>query len=198
VIKVIIFDWGNVVTYYHVEDCMKKLAQHFNVEYDFLRRVELENRLLHDLGEISPEEFVANISARIQKEISVEEYYGLLERFGLEEPNVELMELIKHLRMTYKVFLLSNNSQPVFDALQNSEVKTLFDKILFSFQVNVKKPDRVFFELLLEGTTYTFDDCLLIDDRADVCTIAEGYGIESITFKNNEQLKSDLRSREVI
>ena len=191
-IKTIIIDWGNVVRFYHLQDFLNKMSNYFSVSKSLFQEAELKNRLKHDLGEISTKEFVANLSAEINRTFTVEEYYDLIDKFKCETPNDEIIDLIKHLRKYYKIFLLSNNSKPVYDSIMKNNLRKLFDKILFSFQVGIKKPDKQFFNLLLEGTPFSFRDCLLIDDREDTCIAAESYGMRSIIFKSNDQLKKEL------
>ena len=196
-IKVIIFDWGNVIAFYPIDDFLDKMSSHFNVDKELFQKVELQNRLKHDLGEISTKEFIGNLSKGINRNVIVKEYYSLHQKFGQGKLNEELISLIKNLKKRYKIFLLSNNSKPTYDSIVKSSLKKIFDKILFSYQVGIKKPNKEFFFKILEDTTFSPKNCLFIDDREDVCIAAKKYGFNTIVFKNNEQLKKELVSSEV-
>ncbi len=193
-IKVIIFDWGNVIAFYPITDFLDKISAYFKVDKKLFQKVELQNRLKHDLGEISTKEFIDNLSKGINKKLTVEEYYTTIEKFGQGELNQELISLIKNLKKKYKIFILSNNSEPTYISIMKSNLKNLFDKILFSYQVGIKKPNKEFFLKILGDTTFSPKNCLFIDDREDVCIAAKKYCFNTIIFKNNEQLKKELVS----
>lgn len=191
-IKTIIFDWGNVIAFYPTDDFLKKMSSYFKVDKKLFQKIELQNRLKHELGEISTNEFIENLSKGINRNFTTEEYYNILKKFGQGELNQELISLIKNLKKKYNIFLLSNNSEPTYLSIMNSDIKNLFDKILFSYQVGIKKPNKEFFDKLLENTVFSYEDCLFIDDREDICIAAKNYGFNTLVFKNNEQLKKEL------
>lgn len=197
-IKVIIFDWGNVICFFDVKGFNKKISAHLKVDESLFQKVELKNRLKHDLGEITTKQFVENICNGISRKMSVDDYYSLATRFKHKKLNEQIIPIIKQLKKKYKIFLLSNSNKRMFEELMKSDIRFLFDKILISFQVGIKKPDKMFFDLLLKGTNYSFKDCLIVDDREDVCIAAKSYGMSSITFRNNEQLKKEFSLHKII
>lgn len=196
-IKAIIFDWGNVIAFYPIKDFLDKISSYFNVDKNLFQKIELQNRLKHDLGKISTTEFIKNLSKGIDRDFTAEEYYSILKKFGQGDLNQELLSIIKKLKKKYKIFILSNNSEPTYNSIMESEIKNLFDKILFSYQVGIKKPNKKFFDKLLENTNLSYDNCLFIDDREDICDAAKKYGFNTIVFRNNEQLKKELVSYEI-
>ncbi len=194
-IKVLIFDWGNVLASYDMEEVARRMSARLRVSTKGFREAELKNRLRHDLGEISTAEFVADMNEELKRDLSVEEYCALAGEFGMGRLNEELLAYVKLLKRRYKIFLLSNNSRPAKDAIERSGLAGIFDRMLFSFEAKAKKPERRFFEMLLQGTPYAFPDCLLIDDREDICRAAEGYGMQAVVFRDNAQLREVLSDR---
>ena len=123
--------------------------------------------------------------------LTVKEYYLFARKY--ETVNKELLEFIKKLKKKFKIFILSNNSKPTYDfIIQNKGLAELFDKILFSYQVKMKKPNPKFFQKLLEGTDISKEECILIDDRADLIAAAKNMGMKGIQYETLESLKSNL------
>lgn len=193
-IKVIIFDWGNVIEHYDNKKFVKKMSAYFDVDPVLFKKVELKNRLQHDLGKLTTQEFVRNVSRSIKKKISVTQYYNLLRVFRIRRLNREMISVIRKLKKRYKIFLLSNNSKPIRDVLLGYKLESLFDKILFSFEVKTKKPRLKFFKLLLRKTPFSFVDCIFVDDRKDTCGVAESLGMKAILFKDNRDFKKRIRA----
>lgn len=193
-IKAIIFDWGNVLEFYDNAKLSAKMSQHLKVDRKLFEELELKNRIKHDLGEISTKEFVYNISQGLNRKFSTKEYYSLVDRFKVKKLNSSLINVIKKLRRDYPIYLLSNNSSPTYIKIKKLKLDKLFDKILFSYQVGIKKPNPKFLGLLLDKTNVLYSDCIFIDDKEDTCKFAQKLGMKTITFKDNSQLKKDLAS----
>jgi len=193
-IKVIIFDWGNVIVSYDNIRQTNKMSAHFKVDKKLFEKIELRNRLKHDLGELSTSEFVRNISNGLDRKISVTGYYSLMDKFKVAKLNAGLVGLIKKLRKKYIIFLLSNNSPPVKAEIKRYALEKLFDKALFSYQVGIKKPNPKFFKMIIAKTNFSYENCLFIDDREDICKVAGKLGMKTIVFKNNVQLKKKLEA----
>ena len=64
----------------------------------------------------------------------------------------------------------------------------LFDKVLISFQVGLKKQNLAFLKLLLKGTSIKKEECLFIDDRADHIAWGKNVGMDGIVYKTNKDL----------
>ena len=197
-IKAIIFDWGNVIEHIDSDKFIDKMSKVLEVEPTKFQEVELKNRLKHDLGQINTPQFISNINKEINTNITQESYYELIEKWKIMILNKELLKIIKNLKKEYKIFLLSNNSPPVLKKIKEKNIDKYFDKMLFSFQTKTKKPDPKFFREILKKTNLTPENCLMIDDRKDICESAKNFGMKYIVFKNNEQLKKDLKKYKII
>lgn len=94
----------------------------------------------------------------------------------------------------YKVYILSNWSEPTYHACLDNELNflSLVDGAVFSFQEHVIKPDKKIFEIICER--YGINPCeavFLDDNEANVISSRE-FGLNTIHFQNYEQGKAEL------
>lgn len=190
-IKVIIFDWGGVLCFYR-KVFLKKIASYHKINYAMLKKVEHENRLKHDAGEIGTGQFIQNINRACHSHISVRDYYTLHSQYTqLNKGMIATIQQLKNKR--YKIFLLSNNSEPTHNYIRKQkDIKKLFDKIQFSYQIGLKKPDPRFFEHILKGEHISFSECVFVDDRPDSIAAAKKLGMYGLQYTNLKKFKQDL------
>ena len=68
----------------------------------------------------------------------------------------------------------------------------LFDLIVSSYNIKIKKPDPKIYEYTLEKLGLKPEETVFIDDLEENTIAATALGIQSIIFKNSEQCKEDL------
>ncbi len=191
-IKAIIFDVGDVIIFYNNPKLIKSLQKDHCFDENKFAVVELQNRLKHDLGHITTKQFVANLNKELGTKFTAGEYFGLMHQIVVV--NEPLLSLIRQLREKYKIILLSNNSKPWLKYVrEHPKMKELFDKIIFSCQHHLKKPDPCFFNLAIRGEKFGFKECLFVDDRQDLIQAAAKLGLRGITYKNVPQLQRELK-----
>ncbi len=190
-IKIIIFDWGDVLCFYR-KKFFRIIASKYKINYTLFRKAELENRLKHDAGEIGTAQFVHNINQSCHSKITVRDYCAMHSYFV--HLNKGMIKIIQQLRKNgYKIFLLSNNSEPTYNFVtKQKEIKKLFDKIQLSYQVGLKKPDPRFFKHILKREDIHFSECLFVDDRADSVAVAKKLGMSALQYTNLKKFNLDL------
>ena len=189
---------GNVIEFYDNKRFLDKFSKHFNVDKKMFEEIERNNRIKHDLGKITTRQFIQNLNKGLGKRFTSKEYYALRDKFKIMRWNKELLTMIKRLRKNYDIYLLTNNSQPEHQRIIKEGYHKYFDKMLFSYTVGVKKPKKKFFEILLKRTGHSFKECILVDDRKDICHAVRGYGMQSIIYTNNTQLKKELQKKSIL
>lgn len=106
------------------------------------------------------------------------------------------LKMLKQLKTNYKIGLISNSSLFSIELLKQSS--SLFDYIdypLFSFEVNIIKPDLGIFKKMLEESNYKPSEAVMIGDSfEDDIVPARKLGMNAIHFQNYEQLKKELAS----
>lgn len=109
-------------------------------------------------------------------------------------PEIAVFELVRKLKQSYKIGLISNISSPLTDYLPTAPME-LFDEQTLSYQARVAKPAPEIFQLHLNKTGTEPGEAIFIDDRQSNCEGARAVGMEAILFKDVVQLSKDLAKR---
>ena len=94
----------------------------------------------------------------------------------------------------YKVYILSNWSEPVYEANKNTHLRFLkeVDGEIMSYRERMIKPDREIYELLCNRFNINPSEAVFLDDNAANVKGAKEFGLHAIHFKNYEQAKEEL------
>lgn len=109
--------------------------------------------------------------------------------------NKDLLEFIKSLKEKYKIGLLSNFTHEwLREVINENHLKSYFDQILISSEQKLIKPELEFFQKIFDLLGINKDEVIFIDDREYQIDAANKFGIKSIQYTSNDQLKKDLRN----
>jgi 2-haloacid dehalogenase len=110
---------------------------------------------------------------------------------------VDILEKLKN--AGYPLYVLSNWPAEKFKLVRPLyPFFEWFDGIVISGEVGLVKPDRAIFEVLLERTGHSADECLFIDDHIPNIEVAEVLGFQTIQFQSALQLEAELRNRGIL
>jgi 2-haloacid dehalogenase len=100
----------------------------------------------------------------------------------------------------YRLLALTNWSAELFPwARQTYDFLDIFEDIIVSGEVKMKKPDSEIYELLRERYKLgDFSGCVFIDDSLRNVEAARKLGLDSIQMLNPEQLREELLERGVL
>jgi 2-haloacid dehalogenase len=108
------------------------------------------------------------------------------------------VEILKQLKEEYKIYGLTNWSSETFPiAFDRFDFLHLFDGIVVSGIEKMIKPEKEFFQLLIERYELKIESCLFIDDDKKNTNVATELGLQVIHFTDPECLKSELRALDV-
>lgn len=124
---------------------------------------------------------------------------------GPIEENVALLRELQssHLlgksHTQYRLLALTNWSAELFPwARATYNFLNIFEDIMVSGEVKMKKPDPEIYELLRERYDLgDFSGCVFIDDSLRNVEAARKLGLDSIQMENPTQLRAELRKRGV-
>jgi HAD superfamily hydrolase (TIGR01509 family) len=103
------------------------------------------------------------------------------------------VEIIKSLRASYKLALLSNSpSALIREILAEHDLAQYFDEIIVSSEVGFIKPSADIFTLALQKLGVSADQALFIDDNERHIQAARSLGIQSIQFTSAQELTTAL------
>ena len=194
-INTIIFDIGNVLARF----CWKEMFQSFGLQGKAFERVAdatVRNDAWNefDKGLMSKEEIIDIFS-----EVAPE-YRSYIEKI-FEDPTLMIAqfdyakEWIKELKdRGYRVFILSNWSEPTYHACIDNELDflPLVDGAVFSFQEHMIKPDKKIFEIICERYDINPNAAVFLDDNEANVISSREFGLHTIHFKNYEQGRAEL------
>jgi putative hydrolase of the HAD superfamily len=107
------------------------------------------------------------------------------------------VELLQNVRKNYKTFLLSNTNElhiPAFENLIEKEYgiadfSSLFDKLYYSCRVQMRKPDKEIFELVINENNLNPQETLFIDDSIQHVQGAQNVGLNAIHLQHMDVLE---------
>ncbi|HEU5347205.1 MAG TPA: HAD-IA family hydrolase, partial [Ktedonobacterales bacterium] len=110
-------------------------------------------------------------------------------------PNPELAAYLGGLRPRYRTALLSNS----FDGARHEEearfrFSEIADRIIYSHEVGVAKPDQRIYGLACERLGCRADEMVFLDDNERNVAAAAAYGIHAICFRDNTQAIADIET----
>ena len=147
-------------------------------------------------GEIAEAEFGRRVAEQLENGFDL----GRLRHYlGRIEPNPPMIRYIEELRgRGVRTALLTNNVRewaPLWRA-KLPEVDDLFEVVVDSAFVGMRKPERRIYELTLErlGGGLRADECAFVDDLEVNCEGARALGMTAVRFENADQAIRELES----
>lgn len=144
-----------------------------------------------ECGRLSEREFFARLEPHVGAPLHefTDVYWSHL------KPNLPMIELMQQLRSPrgYRMALLTNNVQewePRWRAM--FPVEQIFELVVDSSAVGLRKPDREIYELTVERLGVPAEKCLFVDDFPHNCDAAREIGMRAVQFETNEQAIAEI------
>lgn len=150
-------------------------------------RLDLNNKLRReaDLGEIFEPDFFKTMSSLVK--ISPEEIRNSWLLSAIIN-NLVVKKIIE-LKNKYNIVLVSNSPSPLIrEILKKNNLEELFDEIIISAEIGIAKPDRNFFDKVIEILGQPYSDILFFDDNRDNIKSAQNIGIKSVLFSGSDSI----------
>jgi putative hydrolase of the HAD superfamily len=148
-------------------------------------------------GEIAEAEF----ARRLQEQLGAGFDLSRLRQLYFEriEPNAPMIRYLSDLRgRGLRMALLTNNVrewEPLWRA-KLPELEEIFELVVDSAFVGMRKPERRIYELTLErlGDGLRAEECVFVDDFEVNCEGARALGMRAVRFRDAEQAIAELES----
>ena len=147
-------------------------------------------------GRMTEEEFFALLGDALEEEVGrrvplqdfAEHYFSHL------SPNHELIDHLAQLRDDHgiRLALLTNNVREWEPRWRSMLPDDMFELIVDSAFVGMRKPEPGIYELTLERLGLPGEQCVFIDDLEINCDGARPHGIVPVRFESTEQVIRDL------
>ena len=198
--KAIVFDLGNVLIPFDYSRLLNKLNEiDEGLGERFAKRYK-ENYHVHrglEKSEISEEEFLKIMREWTEGKVRDEKF--LVYYSDLFTEDKEVSSLLPLLKKDYLLVLLSNtNAIHKKYGWENYEFLKYFDKMILSHEVGAVKPEEKIYRAVEKFTKASPEEHLYIDDIEEYTEAAKKLGWDAITFVNAQQLKEELRKRNVL
>ena len=155
---------------------------------------------LHELecGRMTESVFVDGLrgalSEQLGREVSLDGFTDTLwDGLFPNEPMIAFMASLRAEGM--RMALLTNNVREWelrWRAL--APIDDIFELVIDSAFVGVRKPDPEIYELALTGLGVRGDECLFIDDIEVNCAAAGAAGMRAVVFRDTEQAIAEIRA----
>ncbi|HZN88171.1 MAG TPA: HAD family phosphatase [Thermoleophilaceae bacterium] len=146
-------------------------------------------------GEITEAEFRARIEAHLERDFDLARLIEL--SIKRVESNTPMVEFVRELRADgVRAALLTNNVREWESLWRSPLVDDLFEVVVVSAEVGLRKPDPAIYTLTLErlGDSVSAEDCVFVDDLEINCEAARALGIQAVHFVDAEQAIPEIRS----
>ena len=194
-IKVIAFDYGGVIetsSYDVLNDIIKLLG----VEKEEWKKVYFTYNHLSNVGNSSWGDLILFVARQLGATSSQEEEISLLlqKQEKTKKLNEELLSIIRKLKETYKIVLLSNYSTELRGRVHNQHIDDVFDELIISGEVGIQKPDPKIFSILCEKLQIDISELMFVDDTPRSLEGAEEIGYTPVLYKDNDSFMKVLNT----
>ncbi len=150
-----------------------------------------------ECGRLGEPEFLSLLGAQLSADLgrpvdlsAFSEHY-----FDALAPNVAMLDELAVVRAAgYRMGLLTNNVlewgprwRPMVP------VEELFDDVVDSAHVGLRKPDPAIYHLTCERLGVAASECVFVDDFAHNCEAAEAVGMTAVWFQDTDDAIAQLR-----
>lgn len=202
-IKNIIFDLGGVIFNIDYNLTVEEFKKLNLKNYDKLFTKTEQSQLfsLLETGKISPEDFRTEIKKLSDNEITDEQIDFAWNAMLLNLPP-ERLDLLEKIKNNYRIFILSNANLIHIIEFSNILKKSLgidglshiFEKVYFSHEVGMRKPNSEIFEFVLSENNLKAHETLFIDDSPQHVESAKKLGINAYHLTNGETIHNIFNS----
>jgi putative hydrolase of the HAD superfamily len=202
-IKALVVDYGGVLTT-PLQEGMLAFASDIGLELQDFVRIALapyaggEDALISDFetGRIPEDEFSKEFTRRLSEATgtTIDPENIVARLFGGVRLEEEMLDLVAQARAAgFKTALLSNSWG--LDLYPTKRFHELFDEVIISGEVGLRKPERAIFELLLDRLGVTGDRCLFVDDHPGHLSAASELGFETLLHTDPQRTIAETVQR---
>jgi putative hydrolase of the HAD superfamily len=149
-------------------------------------------------GHMTEADFMGRRAAALSVELGRDiELHGFGERYFEElHPNREMIDLMRRLRERGLRMAICTNNVREWEPLWRAKlpVDEIFDVVVDSGFVGMRKPEPEIYELTLERLGMEAQACLFVDDVDVNCEAARALGMRAVQFRSNAQAIPEIEA----
>mgnify|MGYP002395845748 CR=1 FL=1 len=147
----------------------------------------------YEMGKINTGQFRQQLSAFAKVQVADKAFDKAWNMVLMDIP-LERIKLLKRLKTTHRIFLLSNTNdlhwqhfnQILAETSQLQNFDELFEKTYYSFQLGCRKPDKAIYQHVLQDNNLNPAKTIMFDDLQENLDGAESAGIHTYTIERNQ------------
>ncbi len=192
--KIIVFDYGGLVADVERRPLIEFLSDSLEIPYRKVKK-DFSSEKLYKAFE-KPNGFWELYAEKTLPKAWFETLSQ--HKHQIVRPTPGIYDLIIQIKqMGFQVALLSNTSKYRAKFLESEGGYDLFDPILLSCYLGVRKPNPEIYKKMLKQIRWSAEECLFIDNQPRNVAAAKALGIDGIVFESVDQLIAELESREI-
>jgi len=184
---------GVILTNGWDRDSRRKAVEQFQLDgTEFEDRHELMLNAFEE-GRLSLDDYLKRTVFYRERSFTREQFKRFM--FEQSQPFPESLEFLGRLTRTrrYAMATLNNESLEINEyRVRTFQLRDYFEVFFSSCYLGVRKPDREIYEIALKITQCGPAASVLIDDRGLNLECAREAGMQTVRFRNVEQLRTDL------
>lgn len=192
--KLIIFDIGGVLIDFSEMDYIRYLHRTVlpGIPVRKLEKFIMPLTQLMDYGILNVPQLERMVAKHFGlKKLDLRWVQGYME---VARPIKETIRLCDSLTKRYRVALLSNIPHSRWAEMSMTYLNGLKpEKIFLSYQLHLRKPEPAIYRYVLMETGVKASEAIFIDNQIENVIAAESEGIDSVWFRDHEQLVKELK-----
>ena len=181
-IKNIIFDIGNVILNFNLDEILPKFTKNIEEQKFILDNIinspEWLGYALIDTGYINKEDAIEIVKDRTNhiNDKIISDFWNNYNDYALV--NDDIIKLIKKLKQNnYKIYLLSNINHYTHDYIKKSSLLDIVDGFVLSYIEHKIKPFNSIYNTMINRYNLNPNESLFIDDKEENVNTANRLGI---------------------
>lgn len=182
-IKAIIFDCFGVVRVDATNNAYKKLGGDISKDENFIR----------DVMTRANSGLIPNTSTPIARRLGVSEEKWRETVRKSSDIDQEVLDYAMELRKEYKTAMLSNIGAGGLERwFGPGDLEKYFNVIIGSGDIGFAKPEPHAYEITADRLDVRLEECVMIDDKLELCEGATAVGMKAIWYHNFSQTRAEL------
>jgi epoxide hydrolase-like predicted phosphatase len=201
-IKNIIFDLGGVIINLDIPKTINEFNKISERPFESFYTQMQQNSIfdLFDKGQISETDFFTEIKHVLERENSREQLLYAWNAMLLDFP-LHRLKMLTALKSKYRLFLLSNTNETHITEFEKqlhlthgySNLEPFFEKVYYSCQMGMRKPDAEIFEYVLKENNLKPEETFFIDDSPQHVEGASKTGINAHLLAKGKEVEQLLK-----
>ncbi|MDD4877894.1 MAG: HAD family phosphatase [Candidatus Nanoarchaeia archaeon] len=193
----IIFDLGGILVPEAGNAILEGMAMYTAIPQKELAEFTAPLKAKLTTGEMTLREMYDSLSKSRGLSLTADDmlkrHFELYEQHQTER-DARVLDLVEKLKLNYTVPCLTNTEKEIAEYNKQHGLFSFFHKAFISTDMGMKKPDVQIYEAVIRELGCRPADAIFIDDNKDYIQGARNAGIDSILYKNFEQLTQKLAS----